>query len=365
MGTMKNRRKHKKTLTSIVVGAIYGFGFCVLGLTVGILVFLSVSADKKLLTPEIYTSVMNVIVLGYLVIVFTLTIFFPFLAARKIKKKGQSILDVAEKIKSQDLDFDICPSGVKEIDQILNSMDQMRIALKQSLESQWRMEQNRKEQISALAHDFKTPVTILKGNLDLLQVREQDNMSKDYLKDAKGSLEQMEIYLNQLLEMTRAERGYTLHMVKEELGKLIEEAVSPLVRIAKKKEITILTEFRDQGIFVLADRILFERVIHNLITNAFDFTPPNGIIQVILNRTQENAVIVIADSGVGFSDNTLKHGTEQFYMGDTSRSRKNHYGLGLFISNSIVKQHFGSLELTNDQKTQGARIIIRIPIIKE
>ena len=111
MGIIKNRHKHKKTLTSIVVGAIYGLGFSVLGLTVAILIFLSVS-DKKLLTPEIYINVMNIIVIGYIVIVLSLTIIFPILAARKIKKKGQSILDVAEKIKSQDLDFDICSSGV-------------------------------------------------------------------------------------------------------------------------------------------------------------------------------------------------------------------------------------------------------------
>jgi signal transduction histidine kinase len=255
------------------------------------------------------------------------------------------------------------PSGIKEIDQVLSSMDDMRIALKQSLEKQWRMEQNRKEQISALAHDFKTPLTILKGNLDLLLAAERDNLCNEYLKDAKGSLEQMEIFLNQLLEMTRAERGYSMHAEKEELGKLIAEAVAPLVRIADQKEITILMEHEEKETFVLADKLLIERAIHNLITNALDFTPPHGIIRVILKAEEENALIIVTDSGIGFSKNTLKHGTEQFYMEDTSRNRKNHYGLGLYIVDSIVKQHSGSMKLMNDEETGGAKIIIQLPIL--
>ncbi len=365
MGNIKNKVRHKRTLTSIVVIAFYGMGFSILGLTAAILIFLSVNADKKLLTPEEYLSVINLIVIGYILIVIFLTILFPFLTARKIKKKGQPILNAVEKIKSQDLDFDIYPSGIKEIDQILNSMDDMRVALKQSLEKQWCIEQNRKEQISALAHDFKTPLTILKGNLDLLQASEKDDMSENCLKDAKGSLEQMEAYVNQLLEMVRAERGYTIHAWKEELGKLLNEAISPLVKIADKKEVTILTEFEEKDILVSADKMLFERLIHNLITNALDFTMPNGVIRVMLNRTEDNAVIVIADSGVGFSANALKHGTEQFFMDDTSRSRKNHYGLGLFIAHSIVKQHLGFMKLTNDEETGGAKVIIEMPILKE
>lgn len=366
MGHVNHGIKRKKTLTSILVEAVYGIGFSILGLTVCVLIFLSVGEGKKLFTPETYVRAINIIVVGYIFIVIVLTIFFPLLAARKIKKRGQAILVAAEKIKSQDLDFRICPSGVKEIDEILNSMDDMRVALKQSLEKQWRMEQNRKEQIAAVAHDFKTPLTVLKGNLDLLQASEQDEARKDYLKDAKGSVEQMEVYLNQLLEMTRAESGnIVMHAVKEELGKLLKEAVLPLVRIADEKEIKILMEFEEKKIFILVDNVLFERVIHNLITNAIDFTSPYGIIKVALNMTEDCAVISIVDSGIGFSDNTLKHGTEQFYMDDTSRGRKNHYGLGLFIANSIVKQHSGLMKLTNDVETGGAKVIIELPILKE
>ncbi len=363
MASINHKLKRKKTLARIVVEAVYCLGFSILGLTAGILVLLYVDADKKLLTPEQYLNVINIIVIGYIIIVIFLTLLIPFLTARKIKKRGQSILNAAERIKSQDLDFEISPSGIKEIDQVLCSMDDMRIALKQSLEKQWRMEHNRKEQISALTHDFKTPLTILKGNLDLLQAAEKDNLSNEYIKDAKGSLEQMEIFFNQLLEMTRAERGYPMHAVKEKFTKLIAEAVAPLVRIADQKEIKILMDYEEMDTLVLVDKLLIERVICNLITNSLDFTPPQGVIRVILKTEEDNALIIVTDSGIGFSKNTLIHGMEQFYMEDTSRGRRNHYGLGLYIVDSIVKQHSGIMKLMNDEETGGAKVIIQIPIL--
>ncbi|BCN29259.1 sensor histidine kinase [Anaeromicropila herbilytica] len=365
MGKLNRIKKSKKTLTSMVVKAVYGIGCSILTLTACILLYLSAVQNHKLLTPEIYVRVINVIVIGYIIVVIFLTILFPILTSRKIKKKGQTIINVVEKIKSRNLDFEITPSGVKEIDQILSSMDDMRLALKQSLENEWRMEHNRKQQISALTHDLKTPITILKGNLELMQTRELDNLCKDYLQDAKGSLEQMELYLNQLLEMTRAERGYHIHKENVDIARFIEQTVSPLSRIASEKRITILTELVEKDIVVAVDSILFERVINNLITNAIDFTPADGCIKIILNRIEDYAMITIKDTGTGFSNNTLKHGTEQFYMEDASRGRKNHYGLGLFIADSIVKQHSGIMKLANDEGTGGAKVIIQIPILKE
>jgi len=304
-------------------------------------------------------------VIGYLCFVIVLTFLIAFLTARKLRKRGQSILEATEKIKANDLDFDINSSGVKEIDQILDSMDDMRLALKEALETQWRLEQNRKEQISALAHDFKTPITVLKGNIDLLQVSKLDHVIKDYVEDAKVSLEQIEMYLTQLLEMTHVNRGYVVNKEKINLNEMLDEAVTMLTRIADEKEITIFTENEKENIFISADLNLLKRVFNNLISNAMDYTPKKGTINIILTFEESKAVICITDSGCGFSPNAIKHGAEQFYMDDTSRGRKNHYGLGLYIADSIIKQHNGAMQLANDELTRGAKIIIQIPLMKE
>ncbi|GAA0124434.1 hypothetical protein UT300019_03360 [Clostridium sp. CTA-19] len=366
MGNVKNRKRHQTTLMSIVIKAVYGIGFGILGLTLCILMFLYIVAEKQLFTSEVFVNIELAIVIGYLCFAIVLIFLIAFLTSRKLKKRGQSILEATEKIKAHDLDFNINSSGVKEIDQVLDSMDDMRLALKEALETQWRLEQNRKEQISALAHDFKTPITVLKGNIDLLQVSKLDHVIKEYVEDAKASLEQIEMYLTELLEMTHADRGYIVNKQKINLNEILDEAVTMLTRIADEKEITIFTEKGKENIFISADLNLLNRVFNNLISNALDYTPQKGTINIILTSKESKAVICITDSGCGFSPIAIKHGKEQFYMDDdTSRGRKNHYGLGLYIADSIIKQHNGTMLLANDELTRGAKIIIQIPLMKE
>lgn len=361
MGAIIRKKRHRTTLVAMVIKAVCSIGFGILALTVLSLILLSLTSDQSI-TAKVFID-LNLILAGlYFILVIGLIVLVSFLSAKQLRKKGQVILKITEKIKEQDLDFDIIPSGVKEIDQILEGLEDMRSALKKSLETQWRLEQNRKEQISALAHDFKTPITILKGNIDLLQSSDMVDHNKEYVKDAKASLEQIETYLNQLLEVTRAERGYFIHKQRIELGELIDDTISVFKQITCEKEITVLVEKRNEKLFLSADRVLLERVLFNLISNALDFTPRNGIIKIILTADENHAMISVIDSGCGFSSSALKHATEQFFMEDTSRGRKNHYGMGLFIVASIVKQHNGSLQLENDTLTGGARINIQIPI---
>ncbi|MEN6317083.1 MAG: HAMP domain-containing sensor histidine kinase [Clostridiaceae bacterium] len=365
MGNIKNRKIHQTTLMSIVIKAVLSIGFGILGLTLCILFFLSVVVERMHFTSGVFVNIESAIVIGYLCFAIFLIFLMAFLTSRKLRKRGQSILEVTEKIKAQDLDFEINPSGVKEIDQVLDSMDDMRLALKDALKAQWRLEQNRKVQISALAHDFKTPITVLKGNIDLLQVSQLNEASKEYIEDAKASLKQIETYLTQLLEMTNADRGYVVNKQKINLNEMLDEKVSILTRIADEKEITICTETGKEKIYISADLNLLERVFNNLISNALDYTPQKGTIKIILTTEESKAVIYISDSGCGFSRNAIKHGTEQFYMDDTSRGRKNHYGLGLYIADSIIKQHDGTLQLSNDELMGGAKVIIQIPLLKE
>jgi signal transduction histidine kinase len=350
---------------AIVMKAVYSIGFGILALTLCIIIFLSVVAHRQPFASDVFVNIELVIVIGFICIVIALIFLIAFLTAKKLRQRGQSILEATEKIKAHDLEFDINSSGVKEIDQVLDSIDEMRLALKDALKTQWRLEQNRKAQISALAHDIKTPITVLKGNIDLLQVSNIDDASKEYVEDAKVSLKQIELYLTQLVEMMHADRGYVVNKQKINLNEMLDKTVSVLIRIADKKEITIFTEKGKEDIFISADLNLVERVFNNLISNALDFTPLKGNIKIIITTEGSKAVICITDSGCGFSLNALKHGTEQFYMDDTSRGRKNHHGLGLYIADSIIKQHNGTMRLANDELIGGAKIIIQIPLNKE
>ena len=359
------KKKHDTSLTSIVTKTVYGVGFGSLTLISCALIFLAVCSDNHLFKQQTFDILEGIVFFGCIGSVIFLTIFIPFITSKKIKKNGQEIINVTEKIKAKDLDYEISYGGIKEINQVLDSINDMRMELKKSLESQWRLENNRRKQISVLAHDFKTPMTVLRGNMDLLKSSSIDDSCREYIEDSECSLEMMEKYLNMLLEITRAERGYTMNFQKVELISMINDFISPLAKMAEDKSITISASAAQEKMFIYADKLLFQRMINNLIFNALDFTEADGTINIRTVVEKDSALISVTDSGCGFSLSVLKHGKEQFYMDDTSRGRENHYGLGLFIADCIVRQHKGTMELANDEQTGGAKITISIPLIKE
>ena len=112
-----------------------------------------------------------------------------------ISREISSLEQVTENISQQELNFERKSSKVLEIDAVLQSMDQMREALKQSLHRQWNMEQMRREQMAALAHDIKTPLTILRGNAELTLEAEELAEVKEYAEEIREETKTIENYL--------------------------------------------------------------------------------------------------------------------------------------------------------------------------
>lgn len=97
---------------------------------------------------------------------------------------------------------------MKEIDDCLSSIDEMRNALKDSLEKQWRAEQEKNRQMSALAHDIKTPLTVVRGNAELLSETKLTEEQKSYIEYIANSALQMQNYVQTLIEVTKSAEGY-------------------------------------------------------------------------------------------------------------------------------------------------------------
>ena len=102
-------------------------------------------------------------------------------------------------------------------------MDQMREALKQSLHRQWNMEQMRREQMAALAHDIKTPLTILRGNAELTLEAEELAEVKEYAEEIREETKTIENYLQVLQEMLLSERNQTTAKTKTDLLRFTEK----------------------------------------------------------------------------------------------------------------------------------------------
>ena len=275
------------------------------------------------------------------------------LYGRKISRKLIPLQTATEKIENKDLEFEVQYSGIQEIDVALQSLESMKTELKRSLETQWKIEQTRKMQISALAHDIKTPLTVVRGNAEMLNDTDQTGDQREFTHYILKNANQMEQYVQMLIELSKAEGGYLLQRENVNTRAFLDELYSRIHALVSIKHLK--TEFEEKNLpeIINLDSSLMQRAIMNIVSNAVDYSPDGGLIQFFVSAENHRFRFTVEDSGKGFSAEDLKNAAMQFYQGDSSRSSKSHYGMGLFIADSIVRQHGGSLSIANSAKGGG------------
>lgn len=279
-----------------------------------------------------------------------------------LKKQLTPLINATKMIKEQNLDFEVAFSNIKEFNNILLSFSDMKNELKTSLKQQWKIEQTKKEQTSALAHDIKTPLTIITGNAELLIDTSQTNEQKEYTRYILKSTNQMEQYIKMLIKLTQAESGYNLNIQRINSNEFKSKLRDQTNGLAYVKQLHIIFEANKLPEYFYADSDLLQRAIINVISNACDYSDKNGIVTVEIEVKNNYIQFCITDSGMGFSDCDKEQAFNQFYMGDSSRNNKNHYGLGLYITQTIVKLHNGKLIISNSKTTGGGQVEIMLPI---
>ncbi|HEY5585997.1 MAG TPA: HAMP domain-containing sensor histidine kinase [Ruminiclostridium sp.] len=318
-------------------------------------------------SPTLRTFLPNPELLGILLFCFGFlleVIILAYTFGKKFTQEMSSLQNATEKIQNQDLDFLIESSGIFEIDNALFSIDKMKEALKVSLKKQWKLEQTRREQISALAHDIKTPITIVRGNVELLIETNQTEQQKEYTNYIVESTHQMEHYIKTLIEISKAEMGYDICHENIESKKYLDEICSNINALTAIKKLKVDFSMRNLPQFFSGDSDLLQRAIMNVASNAVAYSQEHSKIDFIAEATEDCIRFCIIDYGKGFSSEDLKQATEQFYMGNLGRSSKSHYGMGLYITKSIIKLHGGMLYITNSPVTGGAQVTIELPICK-
>ena len=280
--------------------------------------------------------------------------------AKKLRLQLVPLFEATSEVAKQNLDFEVGHSNIKEFEDVLISFSHMKESLKASLEQQWKAEQMQKEQIAALAHDLKTPLTVIQGNADLISETELDEEQRLYTEYISSSSEQMQLYIRTLIDISRATTGYQLHMEDINLPAYVEQLQGQIAALCQTKKIGLQIEIESLPAVLSADKLLMERAILNVVNNALDYSPQDSHISILIAGDKRSLKISVTDAGPGFSQEDLLHAEEQFYMADRSRSSNLHFGMGLFITKSIVRQHGGQLILSNSEKTGGAQVTILI-----
>lgn len=315
------------------------------------------NALLRRLFPVADWFLVGIILIEILILMFAISYWF----GRYVEKKIDKLLSATRKIEQQDLDFTVGHSDILEIDKVLNGLEHMKQALKQSLTEQWKAEQMRKDQIAALSHDLKTPLTIVRGNSELLCdtiLTDEQRECANYIKN--GSI-QMQNYIQTLMDITKSIDSFYPHIQKFCVSDFLQELQNQIKGLCSTQGIQLQASYEYQTHYIHIDHDLFMRAILNVISNAIEHTSANGSIYLEVNENEGYFVFVISDTGNGFSAEALKHAAEQFYMSEQSRNSNAHFGIGLYITDLVTKQHNGQLILENSEKTGGAKVTITIP----
>ena len=310
--------------------------------------------------PNANLMINGSIIVSILLIFIVLTLFY----AHKLRQQLRPILWATEKISQQDLDFKTSQSTIKEFNQVLSGLDHMRVALRESLMENWKAEQDKQNQISALTHDLKTPLTVARGNAELLAMTHLDVEQMDLLEHFQKGIAQVDSYVKELSEVNKTSLTKTLSLEDISVKEFVEDIYDQTLSLAQTKQINVVFDKKEIKKEIIGhwDRTLLNRAFMNIVSNAVEHTPSGSQLLLTAGVEEDEFKFICLDSGPGFSLESLEKATQLFYQEDKSRQSRNHSGLGLTIANDIVRLHHGSLSLSNDDTTGGAKVTIILPL---
>ena len=311
--------------------------------------------NRYLPSPEI----MLVILFVLLFLVQTVILARSF--GKHLSRRLEAMNEMTQKIQRRDLEFDEEHSDIKEINEVMDSLYKMKCALKESLEEQWNQEKETQEQIAALAHDIKTPLTIIKGNAQLLEEGSLAEEEQEYNQYILRNVAEIEHYLAMLREMLLSpkESAGEEKISCQELGERLEEQARILAAASRQEVLSIKGELAGEA---RCDYSQIERAWNNLIGNALEYNPEGKELridlQIVLEEGQAYLAAKVTDWGRGFDARDLAHATEQFYQGDESRHDRSHHGIGLYTAARFAAAQGGRIRLSNSKETGGGEVTL-------
>jgi two-component system, OmpR family, sensor kinase len=214
---------------------------------------------------------------------------------------------------------------------------------------------------TALAHELRTPLAALRGEIELALRATRDVDLQQSLASQIEDIDRLTRLIEHVLTLARAESGQIpLSFGAVDLGELANSLVETLEPVANARTIALRCE-PAPVVVALGDAGWLERLVLNLIDNAMKFTREGGCVIVRVSRHGERACLEVADTGIGMTPDVAAHVFERFYQADPSRSSPSGgAGLGLSLVKWIVDRHHGTVSLESTPE-KGSTFRVALP----
>ncbi|MFW5895329.1 MAG: sensor histidine kinase [archaeon] len=242
--------------------------------------------------------------------------------------------------------------------------------IEEELKKLMQLDKIRKDLISRVSHELKTPLMNIRGATELMTDFYGEKLTeelKELVQIIKKGESRLEYLVNNLLDISRIQyKKLTINRKPTNITKLIKDCCQDMKSFIRKRNINLKLNLYED-LIINVDKGRIEQVIKNLISNAIKNSPPDEEIEIITKKSDELLEIMVDDNGVGLTQEEKKKLFKRF--GKIERYEKGlEYlniqgsGLGLYISKKIIDLHNGSIIAKSDGRNKGATFVIQIPI---
>lgn len=291
-----------------------------------------------------------------------LAVIVGLVMSQRLTSPLRTLQEVTSRMGSGDFTARAPALGSDEIGSLAVQFNQMADQLQASFN---KIEEERdalKRFIADASHELRTPVTVLKNFLTLIQgpAANDQPAQVEFLSKSQEQVERLEWITRNLLDLSRLDAGLVeLDLADHNLSELVEVVTNPYQALANKQHITLKIQSPEEPVIFLCDASQLKIALTNLLDNAFKFTPSGGEVEIGVEQSKESVRIWVRDTGTGIHPDDLPHIFDRFYRGRHHTVPGS--GLGLAITKSLVEAQGGNL-LVESSPNGGSIFIIKFPI---
>ena len=279
-----------------------------------------------------------------------------YLLARQALSPVARITEAARQIQTRALDqrLPVPVSPRDELTELAETFNQMLDRLQEGFTRERRF-------IANAAHELMTPLAVLRSNLDIgLRRPRKTETYRELLEQTRAEIVRLSASVRQLLQLSRISGADSRTAEEIDLGILFTRLLPPFEQQAAEKQIQ-LSWHLPPGFVYRGHPSLLGEILSNLLSNALKYTPAGGTVHVALQQTRKGIVLVVEDTGIGFSEEVHAQIFERFYRTTEAEQVAEGTGLGLSIVQAIVEHYGGTVKAWSPGPGKGSRFTVVLP----
>ena len=291
------------------------------------------------------------------------------LLTRRLKSLSEEMRRVSDSGFDQAPEIEFTSAAGDEIDQLARSFVTMSGKIKEQLAQLKENDNLRRELVSNISHDLRTPLSAMQGYLETLIIKGEDLSEEErrrYLKIARRHTVRLGSLIGDLFKLSKLDSAsVTPQLETFSVPELVQDIAQEFQLEAEKKDIKLSLNLDTNTAFTIGDIGLIQRVLENLVRNAIRYTPTGGEVTLSISERPQTVAVAVSDTGSGIPDKDIPRIFDRFYRSENGEeARADSSGLGLAIVKRILDLHESRITVVSKIDT-GTRFEFELPLYNQ